>query len=704
MDASGVRLSTYSEVTSNCAKINEVNYAVREGGFLFMSDRLFEQSPVDYIINPIEGMNDQADPLTLDIPDDELWKVIDQRVTGDKQFFDTYYNLTERRKKNEIYLWGRQIDQKEKNKELKIYEARYCDNALYEIESSIKPLLMSRLPDMIVTPGNETQETKLIAEDISKVVNSDLKKRKIRQALAICTRHHPVYFTAVLKAVWNPECNDYEFVVRHPDNIVVDHTATSNDPDMMDTICEFVPMTVQEVLMRFPDKKDEFLERLEKDGLVKKGDESWRAMATEVKIMEVWFTWYKKNGESKTYTREEMLQEPGVKWEKVEGLVWKYKDIIFKKKKNPNYDYEGEEQYYTYDDVSLESSKRQMTAQEMMQSAMTGQMPYGSSVEKIYHNYFDYPKKPYFFFGYDQFGKIAYDETSRIEQNLNNQQNNDEMGKQIIETLRNRGKHIFSKEAGLKKEEIEKLDLNDPNVDLMVDGKVNETHSFIQPERPTPQQYQSLNDARNRMYSISGSSAVRGQLQTSVATSNQIAREADFSRADDLAEDTINACFEWMASWAMQFIKLRYTEEHFKRILGDKGAITYIKISRDSVSDGMEVMIKASGTDKIKAQNNAMQMAQAALIDPLTFFEDMGMSDPKGRAERLLTLQSNPAEYMMKYVKGMTTQDMANALVNAPVQGPQPSQPSQALPQSPSPSNTANMPIEAPLLPQGSIR
>ena len=108
-----------------------------------------------FVSNPqkaVEGVGLNQDPLALDIDEEELVKIIDDRIENAQKFFDDKYNLTERRKKNELYLFGRHIDEKEKNKEFKLYEARANDNVLYEIESSLKPLAMSHLPDMAVLP------------------------------------------------------------------------------------------------------------------------------------------------------------------------------------------------------------------------------------------------------------------------------------------------------------------------------------------------------------------------------------------------------------------------------------------------------------------------------------------------------------------------------------------------------------------------
>lgn len=664
-----------------------------------MQDNLLDQKPLEYTINGQEGTNDIQDVLSLDIKDEDTVEIIDNRVKLSEDFYESRYNLKERRKKNEIYRFGRQIGEKEKNKELKIYDSRYLDNVIYEIENSIDPLLKSKLPDIMVAAGegkgDNKAEAEKTAENVSLVINTDLHKRNVRSTVSVALRHHPVYFTAVIKAVWVPEIDDYKFVVVHPDNIVADHTATTNNSDEMGYVCEYVPITIQEVIARFPEAEKAFLARLKKEGLVKEGDENWKNKATEIKIKEVWFDW---------------LKDSNGKWEKLSGVIWKYKDVVLKKIKNPNFDWEGEEQFFVYDEMGNPSTKRHMTAEEMMRAAMTGVDPLGATTEKIYHNYFQFPRKPYFFFGYDQFGKIPYDETSRIEQNINNQQNMDDTGKQIIQELKNRGKHIFSKLAGLDGETLEAMDMNDPDQDILVDNDVNTVHKYISPERPAPQEYNSLNDARSRMYAVAGASAVRGQIQSDVATTNQIAREADFTRADDLAEETINSAFEWMASWSLQFIKLRYTKNRFRKLLGDDGVVTYFKLNRDVITDGMEVSIKASGTDKLKTKRDAMEMLKAGIIDPYNFFKDMGVPDAKARTKALLTFQSNPMQYLMMIVEGNTTEQLANQLATAQLP-PAPGAPSApvspdvaAQPGQPMPGNTSNIQLTPPTQVPGSGR
>lgn len=647
----------------------------------------------DYTILEKEEVIQISDPIALNIEDEVLFKIVDKRVDDSKKFFDQKYNLTERRKKNECFLFGKQLDGPEKDHKLKDYETRYLDNALYEIEASIKPIAMSKLPDMMVLPNKDDPEAKETAENVTTIVDSDIKSRENRKTLGLAFKHLPVYFTGIIKARWNSEKNDFEFINVHPNNIVVDHTCSTNNADDMKFVCEFVPITVQEVLQMFPNKKEEFQTALKKNGVIADDKNlTYKEKATDIKIRELWFTWYDDG----------VKAEPAIKngSKKVHAVLWKYEDVIFKKIKNPNFDWEGYQEFFSYDG----QTKVKVPDEELMTRMAFGDTE-GITAEKIFRNYFEQPRKPYFFMGYDQWGKIPYDETSRIEQNLRNQENLDERGKSIMEKLKNKGKHIFSKKGGIKAEDVERMDMDNPKQDLLVDDDVQKVHAFIQPNMPTSQEFADLNNTRDRMYALAGASAVRGQIQSDVATSNQIAREADFTRADDLVEDTINAAAEWMAQWSMQFIKLRYTEDHFIRILGRNGTVTFNKLRNDMIEDGMEVMIKASGTDKLKAQKNAMEMAQlgAPFVNPLDFFKDMEIDDAKGRVERGLMFASNPEMYLMKFIKKQTIPQIAETLGNVNQQGQQPVQPQTEIAGA-TPTDTTQVATQPQIIPQGSVR
>ena len=599
---------------------------------------------IDNPFIPKEGLISAQDPIALNIEDKKLIEIIDDWVDENKRKFNSEYDLDTRRKENEKYYFGRQLKEKDKKGEVKTYQSRYINNEIWESEAYLKPLALSKLPDFKVITTNEADESKQSADDLTEVVNTDMKSRKRREVLGLGFKHNPIYFIGVIKAIWDFQKNDYDFIIVYPDNIVFDFYASSKDSTEMRVVAEYLPITPKEVLMRFPDKKEEFLAELRKEKNINVEDIPEKAMASKIKIMEVWFTWFEQNGD---------------KWERIEGTLWKFNKVMLKKGKNPYFDYSGEKRLFTYKD-----EKKEELPLEQLQMMAMGQEMMGIQSQQVFRNYFKDPQKPYILIGYEQWGKTPIDETSRVEQEIPLQNSLDKRGQQVDEMIdRARGKHIWSKLGGLKADDLEELDMSDPEVDMLVDEDVNKVHAFIPGEQPSAQMFKDKQDSADKIRAKAGVQAITGEIQTDVATTNQIAREANFTRADDLVEDTINYASEKMAQWAMQFIKLFYTEEHLKEAHGQDGSIIYKKLHRDLVDDGMEVVIKSSSTDKLRAEKLAKEAAQLQMIDPLSYYEDVGLTDPKGRTKRLIDYMADPLSYAMKHVEGLeTTGQQVNAL------------------------------------------
>lgn len=595
-----------------------------------------------------EDVGEMTDPLELKGMDDaELVDTVDDWIKKTRDFYTSEYDLYNVRKRNETYRFGRQIQELIKNKKLKEYEVQTLDNVLYEIERTEKPLALSQLPDLIVSPGQNTDQSKQLAEMITKVVNSDLQKEDNRKVLGMAWQHRPVYRVGIIKCIWNPQAfgglGDYEFIYVHPDAVDFDYHATEADADKMEFVSHKVSLTVKKVFMMFPKAKDKFIDELKKQGVMGKNDEepSWRALNTPIDIREVWFTDYEPAEEGK--------------WKRVEGTLWKYRKCLLGKMKNPYFDYEGEKQTFTYENPQLQSTRRRITIDEMKQSLVTGQFPANVTQETVYHNFFDQPKKPFFFMVYDQWGKQPLDETTHFEQNIYNQDTLDQMNKQIQETLKKRGHHIWSKMSGLTAAMIKQMDHNNPNEDYIVNGIPREQHDFIPAERPEAQEFQDLDRIHDRMYALASATSIRGEVENEAVTNNQIGRESNYTVMDDMVEETINKAAQWMAGWAMHMIKTRYTQEHFRKILGEKGEWVFMQVHQDFVEDGQSVMIKASGTDKLRKQNNALNLAKMGRISTLDLYEDLDLDDPEGRTARLVTEHTDMPLFLSEFVETAAT-------------------------------------------------
>src|SRR3990167_2726878 len=169
---------------------------------------------------PKEGLLSSQDPIALNVDDEKLIEIVDDWVDDNKSKFDSEYDLTKVRAENEKYYFGRQLKEKDKKGEVKTYQSKYINNQIWEAEGNLKPLALSKLPDFKVTTQNETGESKKTAEDLTEVINTDLKSRQRREVLGMAFSHHPVYRIGVIKPIWDYQKNDYDFIVVHPNNII----------------------------------------------------------------------------------------------------------------------------------------------------------------------------------------------------------------------------------------------------------------------------------------------------------------------------------------------------------------------------------------------------------------------------------------------------------------------------------------------------
>src|SRR3990167_4383455 len=107
--------------------------------------------------------------LDLKIDDDKLIKYIDNFTKKAKEFYEEEKHIPERRETIKRFFFGRQIQDRHYkgltiDRDLKSYEKPFQDNVLKEGEDILRPLVLSRLPDLLVNPGVESQIPRESAE------------------------------------------------------------------------------------------------------------------------------------------------------------------------------------------------------------------------------------------------------------------------------------------------------------------------------------------------------------------------------------------------------------------------------------------------------------------------------------------------------------------------------------------------------------
>ena len=614
-----------------------------------------------------DNIVEDTDPLHLDLENQEFVQVINDSIAQSL----TYYNkkrLPQRQDKMLDYYLGNQLETTGPRK-LANHQPRYVENVIYEGIRRIKPIATSRLPDLTVKHG----QSKELEDMMTNLLNTDISKRKNRKVLGLAHVQEQIFLFSVIKARWNPELGDdgdHEFVNVYPKNIVWDHRCKTSSADDMRFVAENTEMTVKEVCMMFPKTKEDLLKKLGIDP----NDATEKKLASPITIWEVWFHWWKEH-------RDPATNE--IKWEKVHAVVWKYQEVILGKMKNPYFDYEGKMVLFT-----KEMKEKTTPTDAQMLAAYMGELEL--QTETKYNNYFKTPRKPYFFMVYESLGQDPIDATNRVEQVLYFQDHINDEGRQIIEmNERSAGKPIFNTEA-LDSDTIEKLDWKNMKQAIGVGGEdVNKSFAFAQMPAAPQQLYKSKEENRSIAFEMLGVNATTRGVREGDQTLGeaQMFREQDFGFIDDLVEDTINDAAQWIAQWTMQFIKVFYTKDHYKEIIGKDGDSVFEAINQDFVDDGMVVEVSASAVDKMMRKQLAMKNMEIGASDLLSYYEDIGVDNPKERARRAFMFKASPQMYYQEF------------LVDKNVPAQQPQQPPQADPNvdpNAAPSVTPSAPTVAP--------
>lgn len=578
-----------------------------------------------------DSIVNEADPLTLDLEDEEYIDIIDDWVSNSQQYYERR-SLLDRQKKNLAYYLGDQ----QKLSDTTDDRTPYVENIVYEAVRRIKPIAASRLPDLTVKPGSEDPQAIKNARVLTDIFNSDINRRETRKLFGIAHVHEQLMFYAVIKARWNTEIGtdgDSEFVNVYPTNVVWDHTCKTNNADDMLFVAEFAEYMVKELIMMFPKKREEFLAYL---GMKFPNTDmnSEKGMATKIKVSEVWFHWYKDykiNGETK--------------WEKINAVVWKYGTFVLGKMRNPYFDYEGKPMLF-----SKEIREKGLPTTEDIYNMLFGAQ---DQVQNIYYNYFKSPRKPYFFMVYESLGSDPIDATNRVEQLIPMQDNLNSEGSQIVQmNKQSAGKLLLNTDA-LDKDSVEKINFTNTSEAISVNGEdINKSYAHLNMPPATPQLYNSLERDRKIGFEMAGVGETTRGISSGDNTlgQDQMNREQDFGFIDDLVEETINEAAEWMAQWKMQFIRCFYTKAHMVDAVGKDGVSLYTAVTQDLVNDGMSAVVSASGVDKQKRVAQAVKNMELGVGDILTYYMDTNQSQPQERARKAFLQKTSPMQYYQEFL------------------------------------------------------
>lgn len=518
----------------------------------------------------------QTAPLFLPISDEVILQTLNEAETQGKTLRQKL-NIDKRSHENTEFWRGNQVDATRLDAR---YQMAHVDNVVrQDLENKIK-LATGHMPDIFVAPPDKQDFNMEAARDIQVYLRDrftgSVTKRIIKNGL----RKLDLDLIAVIKARYDQKQKRSVYELVNGRDILFGEGSTVYEDgytiDGTEVIFHYVNEATQQVLNTFPAKAQELLGALSSDG---------KQIPSRIRYTEAHFRWYDTKGNIN------------------EGVVWRYGPLLLGKMKEP---------YFDYDNPSL--------------------------------NYFDRVRKPFILFSYSNLGESVYEATTDFEQGIPINRIINRRRRQITEIADRSVPKLAFLGGAMTAELAANINPSPNEAVILSDGyggdDIKQAMAVIPATPPNPILYNDLVDLRGRVDSIFAThGTTRGEAKTAgeSGVSKQISREGDLVTSDDIVDIVVERVINEMAAWEMQFSRLFHDDDRPPlRITDREGDTEYVELNRQKIETDIQVVVKASSTDKQVRRADALQMLTAKAIDPYSLFEDLDVNNPKERMRRLM--------------------------------------------------------------------
>jgi hypothetical protein len=527
-----------------------------------------------------EGLEDKVPELSLEMSNEAL---LDLEKKWIKKWSAYYPKIKSLQEKNEKYWLGKFYDLKKMEDGNSI-----MDNIIFESLETFLPIAGKNSPDPVVTADN-SEEGNSLSKKVQQmlVYLADNLRMKLRIKRVI--RYWALYLLGVVKVGWSLKNNEITLTVIRPQKLILDSDGTVNDD--MEYDGEFVGEYKEEkasiLVQRFPESKEMISEKVEGN------------MGTKIKYKE---------------------------WTTDEYTFWTYNKKVLGKIKNPHWNY------------PQESTEIDENGNEV-------------PVTIPAKNHFNTPKKPYVFLSIFNLGKHPFDETSLIGQNLSNQDIINKRNRQIDRNvdMMNGSIAISGEKTGLTKEQASQAvdGFRKGKGIFMPSGDPNQGVLRVTSPNLPSDVYNNLIDVRNELRNIFGTrgSSPQGIINERSVRGKLTIAQSDQSRIGGGIVEYVEQFSDKVFNWFVQMMYVYYDESHIGAVIGRDKAQEYVALSNQDFTRKLTVSVKEGSLipkDSVSKAEQAIQLAQLQMIDPITLFDRLEFPNPRETAKRLWIWNNNP--------------------------------------------------------------
>lgn len=550
---------------------------------------------------PFGGFNERimgdvteaTESLALGMEDSEIGLAIGNRVQQAEAYWNANLGLDSVRNKVDKYYLNNYYSQED----LYEFQVAYKDNRIFTAIETLVALVISRPPQPLVMQAYDTQASYELAQNLQKALLCKYEDLYLKGKFQMVARHILMgYRLGVMKYRWNDTLGmlqedgtrfgDVDVDVIRPQRVVLD--AGAQYIDDIPLVAEYRSDSIDDLCDRYPNKKDEIYTESAKD----------KNKTKKVGYLEIHFTTHDKTTGNR-----------------IEAIVWKYKDCIMDSMKSPNWNYDE-----TYQDAKGRTRQA---------------------------NFLQRPSKPYVFFNFLNLGKYVIDDTSLTDQAIPLQEVLNKRGRQIVENADQANSGTVWNGNMIKEAEVTKL-LGDPGEKAIVKGNVTEAAMRL-PMNVLPDYVMNDKiDARNEIDNIySTHGAVRGEVTKSKTLGQDVmSQRGDAARINVLAtslEDGGDRLYKGMT----QMMKVFYDTPQLFRYTGVDNSTNFFSLGRDQIEDNAGLRVKSGSVlpeDPVAKKEETI--ATMAILDPLSIAEGLNKENPMEWAKRNFYYRVAPDKYM----------------------------------------------------------
>lgn len=545
-----------------------------------------------------------GEALSLPLSEGQVHAMTD-RIERDKKWWNDELSLDSVREQNEKYYLNVYTEEELYDYQL---ESEYRNNRIFTAVETLIAVVLSQRAEPTTIPGDDTDGAYQKAQDVQASLFALYADLYLKEKASIIARHLLIGLRCgILRVRFDPDLGEKTqdgtrkgaivVEVRRPQQVVIGRG--TKDPDDLPFIADFDEDTIENLVARFPKKKDAIFKKFG----IKRGVIS--QLQKIVGYVTCWFDFRDAKGEVKN------------------AVCWKIDELVLDARLNPN---------YNYDEFDEQGNRL---------------------------NFFDRAKAPYIIFNHLNLGKYVIDSTSLSEQAQPMQRILNKRGRQIVEAADQAGSGMVLNEEQINQEDAKKL-TGDWREKIMVKGDVRTAAARLPRTSMESFVIRDKADARAEIDNIFGANAaIRGEDTDSKTLGQDVmSQRANMGRIQVVA-DSMERGFDRLYKYLVQMEKVYFDEPVDMSYEGADGSTQFVSMTQDKVHPKGKVRVAAGSMipkDKWALRNETIQ--SLAILDPLSIAEGLDKPNPKEFAKRLVYYRFSMDKYLTEILGvGQSGQD-----------------------------------------------